>query len=444
MAIDHDAALGERRHAYPRDLTDLVLRRWADVERACGAGHPPRPARERLEQALSASFQASLLRDERRPITFRIALASPAVYDAAAGPPTGLHRLVFDTPRPLDQHELRRLSPAAVFSRSFIGATLDADPEPRVWGLIHSGPNWLHQVIGGREARQSIPDVLTVSVTGPGRVLVEAGPVVIADLSSGSLIDDRLDVFHASWMDRVLSELGARQWSAHAQDAHGRTRPVDPSFGPTLARHALRRILGGIRSAQHGGMLLLVPRRSVPGLLGDGGLVRVKYRFVDEEPRHRFLTLSVAIMNELARAAASPNRAPPSWTEYAQSETQRIKELDTALFEVAHFVADLAEVDGAIVMSDDLDLIGFGGEITGRLSEVSHVARATDLEGLQRERVRTDRVGTRHRSAYRLCSQAHDVLAMVVSQDGGLCFVRWHDGIVTYWDQISAGPWETS
>jgi hypothetical protein len=46
-------------------------------------------------------------------------------------------------------------------------------------------------------------------------------------------------------------------------------------------------------------------------------------------------------------------------------------------------------------------------------------------------------VGTRHRSAYRLCRTLQDVLAVVVSQDGQVRFVRWLDGEVTYWDQLA-------
>jgi len=46
-------------------------------------------------------------------------------------------------------------------------------------------------------------------------------------------------------------------------------------------------------------------------------------------------------------------------------------------------------------------------------------------------------VGTRHRSAYRLCNFVHDAVAIVVSQDGTVLVVKWHDGEVTYWDYVS-------
>jgi hypothetical protein len=31
----------------------------------------------------------------------------------------------------------------------------------------------------------------------------------------------------------------------------------------------------------------------------------------------------------------------------------------------------------------------------------------------------------------------HEALAIVVSQDGTVRFVKWHEGEVTYWDHVS-------
>jgi DNA integrity scanning protein DisA with diadenylate cyclase activity len=51
-------------------------------------------------------------------------------------------------------------------------------------------------------------------------------------------------------------------------------------------------------------------------------------------------------------------------------------------------------------------------------------------------------MGTRHRSAYRLCARFPDAIAIVISQDGGVRFVAWHEGAVTYWDHTSLGSEE--
>jgi sensor domain DACNV-containing protein len=429
-------------NAYPSDLAARVLSRWHE---ATAAGHidlPP-PAASRLAEVLSICYQATLLREEGRPVTFRLSLSEPDAFAPTAGPPAGLHRLVFTRPLPLDQHELRRLAPAVVFSRSLIGAAA-GDEEPRIWGVIHSGPHWLQSVRGGRETEQTIPPVLIVAATGPGRLLVTAGAVTLAELRNGTLSGRAVDVFQAHWLNEMLSDVGRLTRATHMRDreqAGESWTDVQSTFGRVLAGHVLRRIVATIRAAQHGGTLIVVPGRRVSELLSDGRYVRVKYGFTAEEPRRRILTLMRHIMNELAtdEAAASTEIG---WTAYEASLSHQLSQLDEALFEVAHFVADLTRVDGTVLMTDCLEVLGFGVEISGELPEVLRVARAHDLEGADREWVRTDRVGTRHRSAYRLCQAVHDALALVVSQDGSLRFIRWHKDGVAYWEQLATGLWD--
>jgi len=184
-----------------------------------------------------------------------------------------------------------------------------------------------------------------------------------------------------------------------------------------------------------------VPAGRVSELLSDGRYMRVKYGFTDDESRRRVLTLMVDVMNELARNGEA-GCTDVGWGTYEASPARQLAQIDEALFEVAHLVADLSHVDGAVVMNNCLEILGFGVEIAGESPEVVRVARAHDLEGTEREWVRTDRVGTRHRSAYRLCQALHDTLAFVVSQDGGLRFIRWHDDGVTYWEQVATGLWD--
>jgi len=82
-------------------------------------------------------------------------------------------------------------------------------------------------------------------------------------------------------------------------------------------------------------------------------------------------------------------------------------------------------------------VLGFGAEIGGDLPVVRTVARALDAEGHEKVLESVESVGQRHRSAYRLCSFVHDAVAIVVSQDGTVRFVKWHDGVVTYWDNVA-------
>ena len=118
--------------AYPSDLAALVLTRWHEATVAGQIDLPP-PATSALVDVLSICYKATLLREEGRPVTFRLALSEPDAFAPAAGPPSGLHRLVFARPLPFDEHELRRLAPAVVFSRSLVPRR---SPHFRVWLLL--------------------------------------------------------------------------------------------------------------------------------------------------------------------------------------------------------------------------------------------------------------------------------------------------------------------
>ena len=101
---------------------------------------------------------------------------------------------------------------------------------------------------------------------------------------------------------------------------------------------------------------------------------------------------------------------------------------------MSQIIASLADVDGAVVLTKRFEILGFGAEIAGDLPDVRVVARALDLEATEHEREPPDAMGTRHRSAYRLCAKVEDAVAIVVSQDGGVRFIAHHKGEVTYWD----------
>jgi hypothetical protein len=320
--------------------------------------------------------------------------------------------------------------------------TLTGPSGPEMWGIIHSGLHWLQSVRGGRAREQTIPHVLVVAATGPGRLLVSIGAITLAELKSGTLSGLEMDLFQSYWLQERLSEMGRlcstvpRHFDQHTSQGGAE---IDPHFAALLAGHVLRRMITTVRAAQHGGTLIIVPRHRAAELGSDGRHMRMKYAFTDEEPRRRIASLVSAIMHELSRER---HGLPLGWDDYESGAVGQLGELDEALFEVAHLLADFTLVDGTVLITDSLEVLGFGVEIAGELPEVARVARALDVEGTEREWVRTDRVGTRHRSAYRLCEALRDALALVVSQDGALRFVRWHVDAVTYWEQLATGPWE--
>jgi DNA integrity scanning protein DisA with diadenylate cyclase activity len=122
------------------------------------------------------------------------------------------------------------------------------------------------------------------------------------------------------------------------------------------------------------------------------------------------------------------------WDIYEGSTDPRVETLDEAVSELSTLIAGLAGVDGAVVLTRRFELLGFGCEIGGDLSEVPTVRRALDVEGSHSSIETTETVGTRHRSAYRLCQRIPGALVIVVSQDGWVRFVTCKDRNLMYWD----------
>ena len=431
--------------AYPHTVAAFILERWQRVH-AGRDGDTPDPWSERppsaeaLEQLIMICYQASLLREESRPVTFRLILAEPDMFPYDQGPPDGLHCLRFSQSRPFNPLEARRLSPAANFYRSLIGVCLEEKTErPRMWGVLHSGLRWLQNVHGGRGRAQTLPPALVLSVTGPGRVTLGFGSELIGQTEGGMLVKQLPNVFDSKWMRQAFEPTRNENLAliARLREKEGADwPPLDGMLIRTITQHAIKRIISALRGAHHGATILMLPQEMRGDLNDVNRFIDLKYRFAEGEPRHRFRTLILNIVSRVCKLNAGRSNAV-GWTEYALSNDVDLGDFDEAIFEMAYLIAGCAEVDGAVVLTKAFEVLGFGGEINGELPGVVAVRRAVDLEGDEFEEEFTQSVGTRHRSAYRLCLAVPDALAIVISQDGAVRFVKNHHGVVTYWDQAS-------
>ncbi len=428
-------------HAYPHDLASYVRERWDDA--IPGADPLPDPAV--LETLISACYQASLLREEERAVMFRMILCDPDRLPTREGPPSGLHKLEFPEPRPFDIQELRRLSPAANYYRLLVGVRFDEERGLRIWGLVHSGPRWLRAHQGGRDAPPPLPSALIVRVSGPGRIAVDCGSYVVGRLDGGELSDSTMNVYDSRWLPDTFAPVRAELAEIHskarerAQEKYGEVwAPMDNDVTRIIGQHTVKRVVSAVRNSHHGGTLVIVPPNLADVILEDR-YVALKYKFAEEEPRRRFRTLIVSAMNTLAeshgRGGAPSGEEAVGWKAYEASSDEKLSDFDEAIFEVAHLIASLAAVDGAVVMTQRFELLGFGGEISGGLPGVETVSKALDIEGDETTQEPAEGFGTRHRSAFRLCDALPDVIAVVISQDSNVRFVKQKDGAVTYWDQ---------
>jgi hypothetical protein len=430
-------------HAYPARLAEFARARWRELQGLedpgpCDPKGDSLPPPEAFEHLLSIAYQASLLMEEDRPVRFRLFVGDPSRLPPGVGPPEGLHCLRFKEPRRYDEHEIRRLAPAAKFTRALIGVR-SVDGRFEIWGLLQSGPRWLQSARGGRPLPSPVPaDAVVVRAVGPGRLAVALGEVILAELRGGQLQSATMDVFESTWLSSRFQRLRTELFAEHEEAMKDRgAAPVDPDMTRKVSQQMVKRLIATMRDAHHGGTLLLVPRERAAGLVSEQGPIRLKYAFADEEPRRRYRSLILAVMGALALSAErSPGAGSLGWDVYRASTRPAIISLDEAILEMSQLLAALAEVDGAVLLTDSFEVLGFGGEIVGGLREIRSVRRALDLEGTTTEEVSIDHVGTRHRSAYRLCTQEPSAIAVVVSHDGGVQFVANREGQTTYWEHV--------
>ncbi|HEX4341632.1 MAG TPA: hypothetical protein VH062_37235 [Polyangiaceae bacterium] len=412
-------------HVYPPDLARYVEAHWPE-------GRTLPVSHELFAEVLSIAFQASLTSEEARPTRFRLLLTPPERLPENGVPVKGVLRLLFDQSRRLTAEELRRLSPSTPFENALIGAHAE-DGKLRIWGIAHSGPAWLAPSWGGRSVVPNWSYDPIIHVTGPGQVAVRCAGKLIGALERGAIVDALLDVFDSSWLPVMFARERDEIRAIHAtrQSATESPTQVESSLVGRIGQQMLRRAIQLVRGARHGGMILVVGTPTDPSASVLGGL-RLKYRFGQDEPTHRFRTILLEIIQDLSSRTSMESIG---WQDFVRDQTPRLERLEQAVFELSRLIANLSAIDGAVVLDKRLGLVGFGAEVSAELPAPLRIWRAKDSDGKEREEDDIENVGTRHRAAYRFVHDHPEGLAIVISHDGGVSFVANHGGEVVFWEQ---------
>ncbi len=412
---------------YPPDLARFLTAHWDRATRL--------PPENRLTELISCCYQASLLTEELHEVTFRVVLVEP--NESQPAPPWGHLCLLFEESKPLQPGVLAKLAPVAEVSRSLVGLRLGENGY-EIWGLVNSGSSWAASQYSRRRPAQPPARSLVVSVTGPGCLSIYHGCELIAHLSNGRIRGSRPEVLSSRWLEQVFQNVRQEWETLHAAACPSEQQvEIDAKITRTLAQSTLRRALDCLRLSGHGGSLLIVPADQALLLSEPNPYLNLNYRFVDSGPRRLYRELLTRVMGRLGQLFPEASRV--HWEDYRSSRDSELNELDEAFESFSHMLAGLLAMDGAVLMSQSLELLAFGVEIAGNLPAVAQVEAALDIEAEDTRTEGTEGVGTRHRSVYRLCAQLPWLLALVQSQDGRIRMVKQHQGKVTYWDQFGVG-----
>jgi len=274
-----------------------------------------------------------------------------------------------------------------------------------------------------------------------GALSVSRAGLVICALERGSIVLPTPNVFETGPFGEVIAEMG-REFHQDVLAALKADRydpeEHDEDFPQRMLVEFIRRILDRIRDARHGGTLLIVPDEwsLIDSRLRDR--LRPKYPLADK--RTWPLLVEAARLHReyfdlLLPAYDKKSLAGAKFRRIESLGGQR-EDVDDLIRDRAALIASLSAVDGAVVLTTRLNLLGFGCEVLAQSPTLTEIVIANDAQATQVLTRSIEEFGTRHRSALRFCSSHENVAAIIVSQDGDIRAARRMGPSVILWPGV--------
>ncbi len=419
-------------HRTPRDLAHVV-----GTKIGSGRGLPNV---DELEDLLDVCFLGSLKFEEGRHVRCLLVFASPGDPDPDPPEVIRIDRWVyvgFERDFTLTPSSLAKIALASDPSTSALVIHC-SNGKPRIHGMFdQQGINQdmlLYERFGGYGS----PGMFQIQILGPGHLKVMQDSMVLGELNDGILSPRTQDALR----DGPVVEFFTGAIDAHVErlvaEAKRHAKELDADQVTIEAQEwirTVRRMLVKAKAHGHGACFLFV-KSAV------GKDLKPRCRFEYSHLKAAIAARSLARIqqsvpdSELDRLLDADTDVVPAilYLDHSVASSDA-EDADEAIKGAVDFIAMLSRVDGAVVLTDDLRVIGFGAEIvvedlTGRVS----VARAGRPQG--KTSIDMNRYGTRHRSAMRYCAAHRDAMALVVSEDGPVRAIRSWKGKLWIWDNL--------
>ncbi|MBV9673057.1 MAG: DNA integrity scanning protein DisA nucleotide-binding domain protein [Verrucomicrobia bacterium] len=389
-----------------------------------------------LSAVLSVCYQASLLKQEGQSVICRVCVCPISDLDPSSLYSYSFYLSLLQKPRRFDEQEIRRLSPAASFSRSLIAITGLLGGGFEIAGLVQTG-QWSRDLVADLQGMMhSIPDWLIIHVRGPGNLVVYQGARRLATLLNGRVEGHGFNVFASSWMAEHCLK-GRKDLPCFKDFAKNADVEFNEDLQENFDTNFFKRVISDVRDKRHGGTLVFGSESLLNGLLSGAGPLQAKYRIGQNKSSTPYCSLVDRVTRRLVSLAKARHSKSVGWLEFVSWSDELSYSISTHYLDLTAWLSDLATIDGCLLMDHRFRVIAYGVEIQIPGHEAEVVYRALDLEGERKVAQSAEHFGTRHRSAYRLCREITGCLAVVISQDGTVQFVTNHRGQVTYWSHLS-------
>ena len=309
------------------------------------------------------------------------------------------------SPFQLSVSTLEKLSPAVDPHAAALAVepVSPSSPDVVVWAILIFGdptPVVYRPQVGNR-FDLGRGDILTVRAEAPGSILIARGDTRLGSLVGGTFVRATPTPFIERGLGRFVM--------AAVEGNEGNT-----SVGYWHAfRASMMYLLEQLSARTHGASLILVPRNQVDTARR---LFRSRYSLTRDLQAHAVLHESVVSRQD------DPHLAQLFQATYGIQLCERLGQF-----------AQLAAIDGAIVVSASLDVLGFGATLEAP-SWPGRVITGPDGFGGGGESFDVSRHGTRHNSAVAFVGACPGSIAFVVSQDGPIrALVKRDETTVLCW-----------
>lgn len=415
----------------PGRFSHLLCDQWAQTP----ALRDHRPDPDQLASILEAAYLASLETEEGRSLRFGLIWKPTSEAD---DPDYVFAR--FGKPRPLSSAEIRRLAPATGLSSTFI-AVDSGDSGPHIWGTVDVGSQWSQFRSAERSSGSGLPLHIVVTVTAPGTMSLRLGDMLIATVERGRPAQQSCNVLKFGPVHDFFRP--AIQQLLEESVPEMTDQMSDPYFFASYGGEYLRFLTRTLRYAEElgHGATIIVLRESESLRVLASNLLTIKYSVSldslwPELRRYvRLMFEEIESGNLLDTAPTVPRKFVDQWRA-ARVASQK---LGQCLVDRTRFLARLTQVDGALVITERLRVLGFGAVICD-LSEAEPTVRSCKDELCRRhEERKREADGTRHKSAFSFCEQV-DCVLFVLSQDGGVKALRSDGQHVLLWPSVALEP----
>lgn len=338
------------------------------------------PERGILEKVCRLLLNASTMREEGRYSSFRVCFIDPqsAFLDAYIYS----HVILFDTPIEFSTKEIHRLAPAMNPDISYL--LLDITNEPvNIIGITAAYTTWEKIRIKEIEKGNRMPIIPNILVYGPGELKACLGEAPIVSYQWGEIIHYRTDTFDSTLIAGVLRE------------------------GSTVSEENrlkfLSRLLKNVHSYGHGGHIYIIPN---------------EYEVIDNTIIKYNLRCEFMFSGD----------------DISVAERNTDKDLAT----YADLISKFTLVDGAVVLTRNFDLIGFGAQtLVDTVDSAIPEMRFIDYDNTENKNKKYNDNGMRHRACYSFCNSLEGAVALIVSHDGFIKACTRSDGKVVVYDSVS-------